>query len=83
MAIFQGLVLLVFGAGLLVACARSLHGGALPMGPKGLGGTTQIHRADQPALYWLLFAVYGAAGAALLVFSIGLLIGVAAPLPLR
>ena len=84
MAIFQGLIFLVFGAGLLVVCARSLTGhGTLPMGPRGLSGTVQVRRDAQPALYWVLLLLYAAAGAALLAFSIGLLIGVATPLPLR
>ena len=84
MAIFQGLVFLVFGAGLLLVCARSLtRHGTLPMGPRGFSGTMQVRRDTQPLLYATLLFVYAAAGVALLVFSIGLLIGVATPLPLR
>jgi hypothetical protein len=40
-------------------------------------------RYEQPVGYWLMFAVYGAGGMALLIFSLRLLAGSAQPLPLR
>ncbi len=83
MAVFQGLVFLVFGSGLLLVDWRSLSRGWLPCGPKGLDGRLEFRRNEQPVLFWLMFVLYGGAGLALLIFALRLLIGSATPLPLR
>lgn len=83
MAIFQGLLFLFFGVALLVVDWRSLTLGWLPCGPNGLQGRLEFHRDRQPVRYWLMFVVYGVAGAWLTVFAIGLLLGLAEPLPLN
>jgi hypothetical protein len=83
MATFQGLLLLFFGIGLLVVDYRSLSRGWLPCGPNGFKGRLEFRRSEQPLLYWLLFTVYGAAGAYLTVFAVRVLLGSVEPLPLR
>lgn len=83
MAIFQGLLFLFFGVGLLIIDYRSLSTGWLPCGPKGLKGRVEFTRTDQPFGYWLMFAVYGIGGLWLFILSLRLLAGVAEPLPLQ
>jgi hypothetical protein len=83
MAIFQGLIFLVFGLGLLIVDCRSLSRGWLPCGPKGLSGRLEFHKDEQPLLFWLLFVLYAAAGLALTIFALCVIAGSAAPLPLR
>ncbi len=82
MAIFQGLLFLFFGVGLLLVDYRSLGTGWLPCGPNGLKGRVEFTRTGQPFGYWLMFAVYGIGGLWLLILSLRLLAGVAEPLPL-
>ncbi len=83
MAIFQGILFLFFGIGLLLVDYRSLASGWLPCGPNGLRGRVEIYRNKNPAGFWLMFAVYGAGGFWLLTFSLRLLAGAAEPLPLN
>ena len=83
MAWLQGLFFLVLGVGLLAVTWQSLGSGWLPFGPKGLRGRVELHRERQPVGYWLAFALYGAGGAVLTLFALGLLLGSASPLPLR
>jgi hypothetical protein len=83
MALFQGLIFLFFGLALVFVDYQSLSRGWLPCGPNGLKGRLEFHRSEQPLLFWLMFLVYGAAGLALTVFAIRLLIGSAAPLPIQ
>lgn len=82
MAIFQGAIFFIFGAGLLVMVWRSLKAGWLPCGPNGLKGRMEFTRDTQPLGYWLMFVLYCAGGAWLLIFSLRLLAGVVEPLPL-
>jgi hypothetical protein len=83
MAIFQGVLFLVLGAGLLLMVWRSLKSGWLPCGPNGLRGRLEFTREDQPAGFWLMFVLYGLGGLWLVVFSLRLLAGLAEPLPLN
>jgi hypothetical protein len=83
MAIFQGLLFLFFGVGLLWVDLRALRLGWLPCGANGFRGRLEFRRREQPARFWLMFVVYGAAGLWLLIFALALLAGRAAPLPLR
>lgn len=83
MAVFQGLIFLVLGAGLLFVVYQSLARGWLPCGPNGFKGRLEFHRNRQPVLYWLMFALYGAAGVVLTIFALQLLTGNATPLPLQ
>jgi len=83
MAIFQGLLCLVFGIGLLLVDYQSLSRGWLPCGPKGLSGRLEFRRREEPVMFWAMFLVYGVAGIVLTVFALRLLSGGAAPLPLR
>ncbi len=83
MALFQGLLFLFFGIGLLVVDYQSLAKGWLPCGPNGLKGRLEFRRDDRPIAYWLMFAVYGSGGSWLTVFALRLLFGDAEPLPLR
>lgn len=83
MVIFQGLILLVFGAGLLRVDYQSLSRGWLPCGPKGLKGRLEFRRDQQPYWYWLMFGIYAAAGTALISLAVRILTGHAEPLPLQ
>jgi hypothetical protein len=82
-ATIQAAFFLIFGVGLLAVDYQSLAKGSLPCGPNGLKGRVEFSRRDQPALYWLMFAVYGAGGLWLIVTAVRLLTGAATPLPLR
>ena len=82
-ALVQAAFFLIFGFGLLGVDFQSLTTGVLPCGTKGLEGRVEFSRRDQPALYWLMFAVYGAGGLWLIVTAIRLLSGASTPLPVR
>jgi len=83
MALFQGVLFLFFGAGLVLVDFRALSTGLLPCGPNGLKGRLEFRRNDQPVGFWLMFALYGAGGFWLAIFALRLLAGQAAPLPLQ
>jgi hypothetical protein len=83
MSLFQGLLFLILGAGLLVMDYQSLSTGCLPCGPKGLGGRLEFRKDEQPRMFWLLFVLNAVAGIALTTFALRLLVGIASPLPLR
>lgn len=83
MAFFQGVLFLLFGAGLALVALRSLSTGLLPCGPNGLKGRLEFRRDEQPVGFWLMFALYGAGGLWLATFALRLFTGQAAPLPLR
>jgi len=83
MALFQGLLFLFFGVGLLVMVWQSLERGWLPCGANGFKGRIECRRDDRPGLFWLLFVCYLLASLVLTAYAMGLLTGVAAPLPLR
>ncbi len=83
MTIFQGLLFLFFGVGLLWVDYRALHSGWLPCGPNGFKGRLEFRKDERPAGFWIMFVLYGAGGLWLLVFSLRLLAGQAEPLPLR
>lgn len=83
MSIFQGLLFLLLGAGLLRVDYQALRSGSLPCGPNGFKGRLAFSRREQPFGFWLMFLLYGAGGLWLLALSLRLLAGQAAPLPLR
>jgi hypothetical protein len=83
MAIFQGLLFLFFGAGLLLLDYRALSSGWLPCGPNGLKGRLEFRKDQQPVRFWLMFVLYGAGGVWLVIFAIRLLAGHVDPLPLN
>jgi len=83
MALFQGIFFLVLGLGLLGVAYQSLARGWLPFGSNGLKGRLEWRRKEQPALFWLAWALYAAAGLVMAVFALGLMLGVSTPLPLR
>ncbi len=82
-ALVQAAFFLIFGFGLLGVDFQSLSKGSLPCGPNGLRGRAEFSRRDQPFLYWLMFAVYGAGGLWLIVYALRLLSGAVAPPPVR
>jgi hypothetical protein len=82
MAVFQGLLFLALGVGLLLVDFRALRTGWLPCGPNGLKGRLEFRRVQQPAGFWTMFVVYGAGGTWLVIFALRLFIGSAQPLPL-
>jgi hypothetical protein len=69
MAIFQGMLLVLFGLGLLFVDYQSLSRGWLPCGSNGFKGRLKFYRAERPVAYWLMFVGYGLAGLALLVLA--------------
>lgn len=82
-AVIQAAFFLIFGLGPLGICYQSLSKGSLPCGPNGLKGRVEFSRGDQPFLYWMMFAVYGAGGLWLIVYALRLLSGTTTPLPVR
>lgn len=81
MAIFQGVLFLILGVGLLVIDYQSLGKGWLPCGPKGFNGRLEFRRDTHAVRYWLMFVMYGVAGLWMTVFAIRVLIGHAEPMP--
>lgn len=85
MAVFQFLMLMFFGVGILVMVYRSLANGWLPCGASltAKSGRFEVHREQRPILYWVVFAAYTGAGVALIVYAVRILVGNMEPLPLR
>ena len=83
MALFQGIFFSILGLGLLGVAYQSLARGWLPFGSNGFKGRLEWRRDEQPGLFWLAWAMYAAAGLAMALFALGLLLGVGTPLPLR
>lgn len=83
MALFQGMLLLVLGYGLLGVVYRSLTKGWLPFGPNGLKGRLEFWMDRQPFGYWMAFTLYCAFGIWCVFLGFALLSGQTEPLPLR
>jgi hypothetical protein len=83
MVLFQGLLFLTFGVGLLVLDYQSLVRGWLPCGSNGFKGRLEFRKAERPAAFWTLFGMYLIAGIALIILALRILAGSTAPLPLR
>jgi len=83
MLIFQGLLFLFLGAGLLRVDYQALRSGSLRCGPNGFKGRPAFSKSEQPIAFWAMFILYGAGGLWLLALALRLLIGQATPLPLR
>lgn len=69
MAIFQGILFLTLGGGLLLAAWRSPKTGWPPCGPNALKGRLEFTRDHQPLRYWLISALSGVAGTSGLLLS--------------
>lgn len=84
MALFQGLIFLFFGVGLLIMDYQSLTRGWLPFGVSrsSESGRLEISKDRHGGLYWLLFMAYAAAGVALIILALRILTGNIEPLPL-
>src|SRR5690606_36849205 len=62
MALFQGLLFLVLGYGMLGVVYQSLSKGWLPFGANGFKGRLELRMKDQPFGYWTAFTLYSAFG---------------------
>lgn len=51
MRLFQGVLFLISGAGLVAVAFRSVASGWLPCGPNGLRGRLELRRSDNPPGY--------------------------------
>ena len=83
MALFQGLLLLVLGYGLLGVVYRSLSRGWLPFGSNGFKGRLELHMAAQPFGYWSAFTMYSGFGFWCVFCGLGIISGRIEPLPLN
>lgn len=83
MALFQGLLLLIFGIGILLIVYQSLSKGALPFGVNGFAGRLEFQKDKQPTLFWLAFIFYSIAGLTLTIIALRIIFGFSAPLPLK
>ena len=83
MAVFQGLLFLFLGVGLLLIDYRALSTGWLPCGSNGFKGSLEFRKNEQPVGFWLMFLLYGAGGLWLVGFALQLFTGHAAPLAYR
>jgi hypothetical protein len=83
MAIFEGVLFLILGIGLMVVDYQSLARGWLPCGSRWFAGPLRFRRDEQPLQYWATFFLYALMGTALTIFALRLLLGDATPLPLQ
>ncbi|MCP9470290.1 MAG: hypothetical protein NNA31_09870 [Nitrospira sp.] len=72
MSIFQGLLFMPFGAGLVLVDYRALRSGWLPCGPNGFRGRLEFGKHEQPVGFWVMFVLYGTGGLWLPVFVLPL-----------
>ena len=82
MALFQGLLFLVLGYGVLGVVYQSLTNGWLPFGTNGFKGRLEVRRDAQPLGYWTAFILYCAFGVWCVFLAFGVLSGQTEPLPL-
>lgn len=82
MALFQGVLLLIFGYGMLGVVYRSLSKGWLPFGSNGFKGRLEVHMTARPFGYWAVFTLYCAFGIWCVFLAFGVLSGHVEPLPL-
>ena len=82
MALFQGVILVIFGYGMLGVAYQSLTRGWLPFGPNGFKGQVELRMDDQPFGYWTAFTLYCAFGVWSVFLAFGVLSGQIEPLPL-
>jgi hypothetical protein len=68
MAIFQRLLFVLFGAGLLLVDYQALRNGWLPCSSNGFKGRLEFRKHEQPVGFWVMFVLYGAGGLWLLVW---------------
>ena len=83
MALFQGVMLLVLGYGMLGIAYQSLTWGWLPFGPKGVSGRVELHKDTQPLGFWTAFTLYCGFGVWCVLLAFSVLSGRLEPLPLR
>lgn len=70
MAHLKELLMLVMGIGLVLVALQGAARGWLPNGPKGLQQGEGVSREEQPALFWLFFALYAGGGLAVAVYAL-------------
>lgn len=83
MELFQTLLLLVLGFGILLVVYQSLDKGWLPCGPSGIRRRLELYRDEQPLAYWFLFVGYTAGGLWCVFTALGIASGQVEPLPLN
>ncbi|HEX6993393.1 MAG TPA: hypothetical protein VF339_04525 [Gammaproteobacteria bacterium] len=83
MALFQGVLFLALGYGLLAVVYRSLAHGWLPFGVNGFKGRLELRMDEQPFKYWAAFTFYCAFGVWCIFLAFGVLTGAFEPLPLN
>ncbi|HEX7081472.1 MAG TPA: hypothetical protein VF329_10695 [Gammaproteobacteria bacterium] len=83
MALFQGVLLLVVGYGMLGVVYRSLTKGWLPFGRNGFKGRLELRMDESPVGYWTAYTLYCAFGLWCVFLALGVLSGRIEPLPLR
>jgi hypothetical protein len=82
-ALLGGLVLLVFGVGVLAVAWQGCRRGELPAGSNFLRGTYTPTREDSPLAFHAFLVLYLCGGVALAAWGLLMLSGMAAPLELR
>lgn len=83
MALFQGVLLLILGYGMLGIVYRSLTHGWLPFGVNGLKGRLIFRMDERPLAYWAAFTFYCAFGLWCIFIAFGVMSGQREPLPLN
>lgn len=83
MQLFQGLLLIFFGAGLLLVARRGWRDGEIPAGAYFLRGRFLPSRRNNPLVFHLFVLLYIVLGLWLGVYGLQILTGSAEPLPLR
>lgn len=83
MAQLEGWFLLVLGLGVTAVAVQGLFRGWLPNGPNGFKAGEGVSRERQPIGFWLFFSLYFAGGLWVAIHALRILLGYAAPLPLR
>jgi hypothetical protein len=82
-ALLGGLILLVFGIGVLAVAWQGYRRGELPAGSNFLNGSYKPTREDSPLAFHVFLALYLCGGIALAAWGLLMVFGVAAPLKLR
>src|SRR5690606_36214339 len=82
MALFQGVMLLIFGYGMLGVVYQSLTKGWLPFGANGFKGRLEVRMDERPFGYWTAFTLYCAFGVWCVFIAFSVLSGQTEPLPL-
>jgi hypothetical protein len=83
MQFFEGVLLLIFGVGILVIAWRGWRDGEIPAGSNFFEGNYKPSREKEPNAFYFFLILYVLGGCVLTLLALSILFGLTPPLKLR